>query len=369
MRIAIIHDQLAEFGGAERVLVSIQSLFPKAPVYTTTFSRAGLGEHAAYVKDWDIRLTWFGKIPVLNRFYSPFRFLTPLIWEKLNLEEFDLIISSTGSWMCKGVIANKNAKHVSYIHHPPRYLYGYETAVEWQKNPIIKVYGLIVNHFLRMWDFTASQRPTHLVANSIETQKRIEKFYRRDSVVIYPPVALAPKPDLSKVATRNYYVTVSRLARAKHIDILIQAANKEKFPLHIVGIGRDENYLKSIAGPTVTFCGNLKDEDLRKELAGARAFLFASVDEEFGIAPVEAMSHGVPVIAYASGGLKETVKDGVNGYVYDELSDKKLVQSFKRLNSLTATEYETMCRNAREESEQYSEDNFKTRFMEFVKKL
>ncbi len=369
MRIAIVHDQLAEFGGAERVLVSIKSLFPTAPVFTTTFSRKGLGEHSKYVTDWDVRLTWFGKIPIINRFYSPFRFLTPLIWEKLNLKEYDLIISSTGSWMCKGVITNKNATHISYIHHPPRYLYGYETAIEWQKNPIIKVYGLIVNHFLRMWDFKASQRPNYLIANSIETKRRIEKFYRRDSVVIYPPVALAPKPNLSQVGLRNYYVTVSRLARAKHIDVLIKVANAQKFPLHIVGIGRDETYLKSIAGPTITFCGNLKDEELRKELAGARAFLFASVDEEFGIAPVEAMSHGVPVIAYASGGLKETVKDSENGYLYDELTDVKIAQSINRLNALSTSEYETMCRKARTESEQYSEENFKKRFTEFVTKI
>lgn len=368
MRVAIIHDQLREFGGAERVLVSIKSLFPDAPVYTTTFSLKELGEHARYVKDWDIRLTWFGKIPFINRFYSPFRFLTPLIWENLDLREFDLVLSSTGSWMCKGVITDKKTTHISYIHHPPRYLYGYETAIEWQKNPIIKVYGLIVNHFLRMWDFTASQRPNYLIANSIETQKRIEKFYRRDSTVIYPPVALAAKPDLTNVSKRDYYVTVSRLARAKHIDILIQAANAEKFPLHIVGIGRDEGYLRSIAGPTVTFCGNLKDEELRAKLAGAKAFLFASVDEEFGIAPVEAMSHGVPVIAYASGGLKETVKSGVNGYLYDELNHNKIVQSFKRLNSLSQSEYETMCQNARKEAEHYSEEVFKKRFMEFVKK-
>ncbi len=147
MKVAIVHDQLREFGGAERVLVSIKSLFPDAPVYTTTFDLNSLGEHKDEIKKWNIRLTWFGKIPFINRYYSPLRFLTPLIWEKLNLEEFDLIISSTGSWMCKGVVTKKPAVHISYIHHPPRYLYGYQTAIEWQKYWPIKMYGYIVNHF------------------------------------------------------------------------------------------------------------------------------------------------------------------------------------------------------------------------------
>ncbi len=368
MKVAIVHDQLREFGGAERVLMSIKTLFLDAPVYTTTFDLNSLGEHAHVIKDWDVRLTWFGKIPFLNKFYSPFRFLTPLIWEKLNLDEFDLVISSTGSWMCKGVITKKSAVHISYIHHPPRYLYGYQTAIEWQKYWPIKIYGYIVNHFLRMWDFTASQRPNFLIANSIETQKRIQKFYRRDSTVIYPPVSI-PSTVLTNhhSPTTPYYITVSRLARAKHVDILIEAANKEKFDLHIVGIGRDAEYLKSLAGPTITFFDNLTDEQLQEQLQNAKAFLFAAVDEEFGIAPIEAMGYGAPVIAFASGGLKETVKDGMNGYLYDELTASTFIKSFKRFNALSEKEYGDMRRNARKEAEQYSEENFKKKFMEFVK--
>jgi len=369
MKVAIVHDQLAEFGGAERVLVSIKSLFPDAPVYTTTYDPQKLGEHAALVKDWDIRLTWFGKIPIINKLYSPFRFLTPLIWESLDLKEFDLIISSTGSWMCKGVITKKPAVHISYIHHPPRYLYGYQTAIEWQKYWPIKIYGLIVNHFLRMWDFDASQRPDYLIANSIETQKRIQKFYRRESTVIYPPVSIVTFSNGKTIVTNPYFVTVSRLARAKHIDLLIETANKEKLSLHIIGKGRDEHYLRSIAGPTITFCGNVSDDELKKEIQGAHAFLFASVDEEFGIAPVEAMGYGTPVIAYASGGLEETVKEGINGYLYNDLTADSLLHSIKQIESLSKEEYLIMRKNSRKEAEQYSEENFKKKFMDFVKKI
>ncbi len=368
MKVAIVHDQLREFGGAERVLVSIKSLFPEAPVYTTTFDTNSLGEHKSVVKEWDVRLTWFGKIPLLNRFYSPFRFLTPLIWESLNLDEYDLVISSTGSWMCKGVKTKKSTVHISYIHHPPRYLYGYETAIEWQKHWPIKLYGTVVNHFLRMWDFTASQRPNYLIANSVETQKRIEKFYRRESTVIYPPVLIPPigTVNLSPPQKNNYFVTVSRLARAKHVNLLIQAANQKKFNLHIVGVGRDEEYLHSLAGPTVTFMGNLSDKQLQEELQGARGFLFASVDEEFGIAPVEAMGYGLPVVAFASGGMKETVKEGLNGYLYSKLTVDSLLSSMKKMELLNIEEQELMRKNARKEAEQYSEEIFKKKFKEFI---
>lgn len=369
MKVAIVHDQLREFGGAERVLMSIKELFPDAPVYTTTFDLNSLGEHKDVIKNWDVRLTWFGKIPFLNKFYSPFRFLTPLIWEHLDLKEYDLIISSTGSWMCKGVITKKPAIHISYIHHPPRYLYGYQTAIEWQKYWPIKLYGTIVNHFLRMWDYTASMRPDYLLANSIETQKRIEKFYRRDSTVLYPPVAIPSNIKQPTISEKKYFITVSRLARAKHVDLLIEVANKEKFELHIVGIGRDEEYLKSLAGPTVTFLGNIPDEQLLVELQNAQAFLFGAVDEEFGIAPVEAMGFGVPVIAFASGGLKETVKEGKNGYLYYELTADSLIQTIKKFYSLSVEDRLHMRLNARAEAEQYSEENFKKQLMDFVKKV
>ncbi|MDO8497967.1 MAG: glycosyltransferase, partial [bacterium] len=163
------------------------------------------------------------------------------------------------------------------------------------------------------------------------------------------------------------YISVSRLARAKHIDILVKTANSMKFNLKIVGSGRDETYLRSIAGPTVEFLTGLSDEELKNVYHNAKAFLFASVDEEFGIAPVEAMRYGVPVIAYSSGGLKETVVDEVNGYLYSELKEESLIEKIKKLESLSEKEYGQMRKNARKEAEKYSEEVFKKKMEEFVK--
>ena len=368
MKIALVHDQLREFGGAERVLVSLKKIFPQADVYTTTYDLNSLGPHKKLVKNWKIYVSWFGKIPLLNKFYSPFRFLTPLIWESFDFSKYGLVISSSGSWMSKGIKTSKPTIHISYIHHPPRYLYGYETAVEWQKYFLIKIYGYIVNHFLRIWDFTSSSRADYLIANSAETKKRIEKFYRRDSTVIYPPVDIPEKPvnPLTR-EPNNYFLTVSRLARAKHIDVLIKAANKLRFNLKIVGSGRDEEKLKQIAGPTVEFLGNLSDEKLKNIYSGAKAFLFASRDEEFGIAAVEAMGYGLPVIAYRSGGLPEYVVDGKNGYLFDELNESPLVKKINELTSLTKEKYLNMKKEARKTAEGFSEEKFKQQIINFVK--
>jgi glycosyltransferase involved in cell wall biosynthesis len=223
---------------------------------------------------------------------------------------------------------------------------------------------------LRLWDYESSTRVDHFIANAIETQKRITKFYRRDSDVIYPPVSIPKEPTThnSQPTTYNYYITTSRLARAKHIDILIQAANRGKFQLKVIGSGRDAEYLKSIAGPTVQFLSNLPDDQFEEVSQGAKAYLFASVDEEFGIAPIEAMGYGIPVIAYASGGLVETVSEGKNGYLYDELNDQSLLEKIHKLEKLSEKEYDAMRKHARQEAEKYSFETFKKHILEFIQK-
>lgn len=367
MKIALVHDQLREFGGAERVLVSLKTIFPQADVYTTTFDLNSLGSHKNLIKDWKVYVSWFGKIPILNKFYSPFRFLTPLIWESFDFSKYDLVISSSGSWMSKGIKTNKPTVHISYIHHPPRYLYGYETAIEWQKYFFVKIYGHIVNHFLRIWDFTSSQRADFLIANSEETKKRIEKFYRRDSKVIYPPVRIPLKPvnPLTR-EPNNYFLTVSRLARAKHIDILIKAANIAKFKLKIVGSGREEERLRQIAGSTVQFLGNISDQEFKKLFANAKAFLFASVDEEFGIAPVEAMGYGLPVIAYKSGGVPEYIINKKNGFLFDQLDPSSLIKKIVEFEKLNKDQIIKMRKEARIIAEGFSEVKFERNILEFV---
>src|SRR3989338_822392 len=368
MKIALVHDQLFEFGGAERVFVVLAKIFPQACIYTAFADKNKLSAFAPELTNRNIKTSLIQKIPMITRIYSPLRFLAPKIWESFDFSNYDLVISSSGWYMCKGIKTKEPTIHISYIHHPPRYLYGYETAMQWRKYWPIKIYGNLINHFLRMWDFKGSKRPDYIIVNSQETKRRIEKFYRRDAMVIYPPVHIPEhiKDTSFKGKFSGYFVTVSRLQKAKHVEIIIEAANKGNFKLKIIGDGKERKYLQTIAGPTVEFLGNIPDDQFDKLFAGSKAFLFSSVDEEFGIAPVEAMGFGVPVIAYKSGGLSETVEDGKNGFLYDQLQSKSLFQSIKRLNALSQDQYRKMCLDARKESEKYSEDHFVKEIEKFV---
>ena len=374
MRIALVHDQLQEFGGAERVLIALHEIFPNAPVYTAFLNQTTAKKNIRDFSRWKIITSWAAKIPFIGKLYSPLRFLAPAIWESFDFSEFDVVVSSSGWYMCKGIKIRSTGSgssahplHISYIHHPPRYLYGYETAVEWQKYWPVKIYATIVNFFLRRWDYLSSQRPDVLIANSEETKKRIKKLYNRDSTVIYPPVSIPSKASIKyQVSSIGYYVTVSRLGKAKHIDLLIQSANINKFNLKIVGKGRELKFLKSIAGDTVEFVTDADDQKRDELIAHAKAFLFASVDEEFGIAPVEAMGFGTPVIAYDSGGLKETVTQEANGFLFKELNPQSLYEEIKKLESLSEEKYLEMRRSARKESEKYSFDRFNKEILSLI---
>jgi len=370
MKVAIVHDQLQEFGGAERVLVSLKKIFPQADLYTSIFKLSSLGIHQKLIRNWSVKMSWFGKIPLIKNLYSPLRFLTPLIWESFDFSNYDLVLSSSGSYMSKGIITKPQTIHICYLHHPPRYLYYYETAIEWQKYWPVKIYAHLINKGLRTWDYLSSQRVDYFVANSFETKKRISKFYRRDAQVIYPPVSIPKKIDLKRqLSTKKgeeYYLTVSRLARAKHIDILIRAANEKGFKLKIVGRGRAEKDLKKIAKKNVEFLTDVDDEKLNNLYQKAKAFLFASRDEEFGIAPVEALGRGLPVIALKSGGLPEYIQEGQNGFLFENLNENSLIEKIRLLEKLTREELLVMKKKARQTAENFSEEKFRKQILAFV---
>lgn len=370
MKIALVHDQLQEFGGAERVLVTFKKMYPDADVHTSFYSPQKLGRHAHLFKDWNIITSWADKVYPFKRFFSPFRFITPLLWKYFDFSKYDLVISSSGAYVSKGVKTSGKTLHICYLHHQPKYLYGYETPSNWQKHLIIRIYGNFINHFLRMYDFSSSQTVDHFLVNSQEMQRRCTKFYRRDSMVVYPPVSIPEKiPAISPNSPKpGYYLSICRLSSPKHVDLLINAANKSHFALKVVGTGGHENYLRSIAGPTVEFVGSVPDKQFEELFAGAKAFLVAAVDEEFGIAPVEAQGRGVPVIAYNSGGLKETVHNGENGFLFDELNENSLLVAVNKLEKLSPGAYLAMKKAARKEAEKYSEAIFTNTIKQFVVK-
>lgn len=368
MKVAIVHDQLFEFGGAERVLVDLKKIYPDAEVYLSGYNEDVARDRIKDFNSWNVHVSWVSKIPFYSRLYSPLRFLMPKIWESFDMSEYDLVISSSGWFMSKGVKTKAPTVHLSYIHHPPASLYGYQTAIEWQKYWPIKVYGTIVNHFNRLWDYKASQRPDVLIANSEETRNRIQKFYRRDAEVIYPAVSI-PKAEPTYTRPKDtYYITVSRLAFKKHVRLLVEAANQYGFNLKVIGSGREEEMLRELAGPTVEVLGHVPDEDFDRIFSGATAFLNAAVEEEFGISAVEGLGRGLPVIAYASGGLLETVQDGKNGFHFKEHTPEALYKAIRRLESLPDGKYIAMRKAARKSSKLYTFDIFKKKLTALVRK-
>lgn len=335
MKIALVHDYLREFGGAERVLVALHELFPEAPVYTAFVDKKALGIHWQLFSDWKIKETWIAELPFYKKLFSPYRIFAPSAFESLDLSEFDVVISSSNAYFAKAVTV-PNGKHFCYCHTPARSLYGYTTMTDWKSNPVTKFFGNLINHYLRIIDFQVAQKVDVFIANSKETQKRIQKFYKRDSEVVFPPVSVPSTIDekLRRTALKDgYFLYVNRLALAKHPEIAVQACTKLGLPLKVVGDGKIRAELEQMAGPTVQFMGAVSDEELAELYKFAKALLYPVEDEDFGIVPVEAQGWGVPVIAHNSGGPKETIRSGKTGILFDDLSVNGLIGAIQQFNT------------------------------------
>jgi glycosyltransferase involved in cell wall biosynthesis len=362
MKVALTHDYLREYGGAERVLEVIHEMFPDAPLYTAYYNPKTLGINAKHFANWDIRTSWLQHFPFANKVLSPFRIFAPKIFEGFDLSSYDLVISSSSAvYFAKAVITKPKTLHISYIHTPPRYLYGYTTAYDFKKNQFIKFAAAILNHFLRMWDYEVTQRPNILVANSKNIAARIKKFYRRNSVVIYPPVELEQFDGVVR-EIGDYYLCLGRLDRGKRLDIIIEACNKLKLPLKIAGTGKEYENLKALAGNTIEFLGSVNDEKRVELLAHANALILASEDEDFGITPVEAQAAGTPCIALRAGGYKETILEGKTGEFFEEATANSLVKVLEKFDPKNYDE-----KDCKENARRFSKEEFKKQFQNLIR--
>ncbi|MBI5465553.1 glycosyltransferase [Candidatus Gottesmanbacteria bacterium] len=398
MKVALVHDYLKEYGGAERVLEALAEIYPRAPIYTAFYVKDSAAGKA--FADREIITSWANSFLPWHNLYSPLRFLTPLIWESFDLSDYDLVISSTSWYITKSVITKPETLHLCYCHTPPRWLYGYQTAKEWQRFLPVRIYGEVLAHFLRQYDYLAAQRVDYFIANSENTRQRIKKFYRRDSTVIYPPISeefsfhrpssaksekqknseSSDLSDLSNIRyqptsadsaglSENYYLVVSRLAAPKNIHLAIEACNKLKEELWIVGSGPEEKYLKSIAGPTIKFLGQVSDRELWEIYSDCKALLATATDEDFGITPVEAMSAGRPVIAYRGGGYLESVVEGKTGLFFDESKVDSLSRAISHYNNIyyhSEKRTKKMSEDCRKQAEKFSKERFKQEIIQFV---
>lgn len=380
MKVALVHDQLGEFGGAERVLLAMSELWPEAPIYTAYYRNGPAWER---LKGRDIRVSWAQRIPgFATKLHSPLRFLAPAIWNTFDFSGYDVIIGSSSWYITKGFAkkgpsagsGRAKAIEICYCHTPPRWLYGYPTSVHWQKYPIVRLYATIVGFFMRQYDFTAAQRVSYFIANSKETARRIQKFYRRDSTVIYPPIEL---PTVPKIKRSNYYLIASRLVGGKGLALAVEAAKQLKVPLKIVGVPAgywaELTQLRKEAGEHIEFLGYVSDDELAALYAGAKAFLALATDEDFGMTPVEAMSMGTPVIAYAGGGYTESVIDGKTGIFFHEPTVEGLMSAIKKFEQMSSKGRSASGRDwskaCMAQAQKFSKKRFQKALKEFVDKM
>lgn len=364
MKVAIVHDYLKEFGGAERVLKTLTEMYPSAPIYTAFRVKGSTADKE--FKDSRIIESWLAPILKNWKLYSPLRFLTPLIWGSFDLTNYDLVITSCSWYITRGFKVGRNTKVVAYCHTPPRWLYGYDMSVGFTKYWPVKIYAAIVSHFMRIYDFKTAQKIDNWIANSKNVSQRIAKYYRKDSTVIYPPVEVEKIIAATKnIKKENYYVIVSRLVGAKGLKEAATVAKKIGFELKIVGESHGfsdiESKLKEISGGKIKLLGRLPDPDLYKILGKAKGFIALAKDEDFGMTVVEAQAAGTPVIAFNGGGFKESVINGKTGILIDDISENSLKEA---INKLESTKWNLA--NLQNNAKKFSKERFKKEMLQFI---
>jgi len=355
MRLALVHDYLAQDGGAERVLQAFHELWPDAPIFVLFYDR----ERLPYFADGDVRESFIGRVPFGRKKYQWLLPLMPLATERHNLHDFDVVLSSTSAF-AKGVLTRPETLHISYCHTPTRYLWTdtHEYIAELKYNRVIKAFLPRLIHRLRLWDKMSADRVDYFIANSDTVRQRIAKYYRREADIIYPPVdtdkfRLAPLPG-------DYFAAGGRLVPYKRFDLLIQVFNRLRWPLKIFGTGPEEEPLRAVARDNIQFLGRIDDQEKADLLSRAKAFIHPQV-EDLGITPVESMASGRPVIAYPVGGARETVVPGLTGVFFNEQTWESLLDCVLHFDE-TAWEPERI----RVHALRFSAERFKSQIQQYV---
>lgn len=325
MRVALVHDYLTHFGGAERVLLALMELFPEAPVFTLVYDQ----NIAERIGKGRLRPSFLQRLPGARRSHRYFPLgLMPLAVEQFNLQDFDVVLSSCHSFS-KGVITGSKTLHICYCFTPIRYAWddSHRYVREFSRSKLFQKLAPLALSYIRQWDFVAAQRVDVYLTLSNFVAGRIRKYYRREAKVIPPPVDV----DSFEVANGDdgYYLIVSRLVPYKRIEVAIEACERMGRPLKIVGAGPEEALLRERSGRWTSWLGFVPDADLPLLYRGAKALLFPQ-EEDFGITPLEAAASGKPTVAYRSGGALETIVEGETGLFFDEQKSDSLMAALRK---------------------------------------
>lgn len=365
MKVAIVHDWLISYAGAERVLENLIILYPDADIFVIVdFLPADQRE---WICNREINTSFIQRMPFARQMYRKYLPLMPLAVEQIDLSTYDMIISSSHA-VAKGVITGPDQLHISYVHSPIRYAWDlqHQYLKEANFNSIKGLVARYLLHKIRLWDSRTANGVDFFVANSEFIARRIWKVYRRESNVIYPPV------DVEKFRLcehkEDYYITASRMVSYKKIDLIIEAfANMPDKRLIVIGDGPEYKKLRCLAGKNVVLLGYQPFEVLHSYIQNAKAFIFAA-EEDFGIAPVEAQACGTPVIAYGKGGARETIydlghSDKPTGIFFKEQKTKDIQSA---INIFEEYESEITPRNCRENSLRFASHRFKEEFKKYA---
>ena len=354
MKVVIVCDWLTNMGGGEKVTEEIAKSFGDAPIYTSVVNRDNLSPYLSKADIHPSKLQGKNEKILDHKKYFP---RMPKAFQKMEIEPCDVLISSSSS-CAKMVKVPEGAIHICYCHTPMRYAWvmekDYLHTLSWWKRPLAKV----LLSYMRKQDYKTTKGVDYFVSNSECVKERIKKYYGRDATVIYPNVDISKFP-LSNV-DKGYYLVASRLVYYKRIDLAVRACTELNKPLVVVGGGPELENLKKIAGPSVTFLGRVSDEELVKSVRECRAFLFPG-EEDFGIAPIEAMAAGKPVIAFAKGGALETVEDNKTGVYFDTQSVESLKDAINRFENMKF-DREYISNHAKK----FASNVFDKKFKEFV---
>ena len=360
MRVALIHDHLAQDGGAERVLKVLAEIFPEAPIFTLLYEKKNADK---YYRHRAIETSIIQKLPGGISHYQWYMPFMPMAVEFFDLSGYDLVISDSSSF-AKGVITSNHTLHICYCHTPTRYLWSdtHQYINDLKYNQYFKKIISLVLNYIRMWDKLAADRVDSFIANSKFVAGRIKKYYKRESTIIYPPVEI----DKFKLADGlgDYFLIGGRLAPYKRVDLAVLAFKKMNKKLKIFGDGTELKRLKDLARghENIEFLGRI-DDGVKAELyAHCQAFIYTQ-EEDFGITAVEAQASGRPVIAFRQGGATETVKEGITGIFFNEQTVDSLE---KAILSFDVTKFKPEI--IRRKAEQYSVARFKKELTVFVNK-
>lgn len=335
VKVAIVHDVLLGYGGSERVLEELLILFPQADLYTLYFNQKNKVINAAFTrrKPKTSILQSFTFINKLGRYFSVTKLYSWLYFYKLDLSKYDLVISSSHSFNSKIVRKPKNGFHLCYLHTPPKYLYKEVSEIGWLKKFPFKHFISPIIELLRRIDKKAAENPDLILVNSREVKKRVAEYYHRQATVVYPPVNVPKKIKKPRVDGK-YYLFLSRLVSQKGPELAVATCSKYDLPLVVVGEGHLRKELEKIAGSTIQYLGWVEDSKLLDIFSNTKALIFSAQDEDFGIVLVEAMACGAPVVAYKSGGVKETVIDGRTGVFFEKYDARSLYSAINQLEKL-----------------------------------